>query len=88
MAVGLFNSSLLLREEASLMMIGKGTGSYFVDTFLKGQLYPGSLGYLISGSWSPKQCQAWSVSHGVRYKQGVSPLLPQVLLADRTSYGD
>lgn len=88
MAVGLFNSPLLLQEEASLMVIGEGTGSYFVDTFLKGQLYPRSLGYLISGSWSPKQCQAWFVSHGVRYKQDVNRLFPQALLADGTSYGD
>ena len=30
-----------------------------------------SLGYLVSGSWSPKQCLAWIPSHGVGFKSNV-----------------
>ena len=30
--------------------------------------YPRSLGYLVSGSWSPKQCQVWVLSHGMGLK--------------------
>jgi hypothetical protein len=58
--------------------------SHFIDTFLvhtsSNWLYPRSLGYLLSGSWSPKQCWVWVPSCGVGLESH------QTLMAIPTSF--
>lgn len=59
------------RKLASLMIYS--IAEYHYESFLlllsfRLCFYPRSLGYLVSGSWSPKQCQVWVLSHGMGLK--------------------
>ena len=45
--------------------------SHFIAIFFKEQYHlalPWALGYLLLGSWSPRQCQVLDTSHGMGFR--------------------
>ena len=74
-------ASLMMAERGTGLcvyqsVIGVVLWLYFVGFFLFGFIFVFrtvvfgfTLGYLVSGYWSPKQCQVWILSYGVALSQ-------------------